>query len=145
MFLSNSVDMMKNLLQPFQSPFVHNQAKYEFWILKFFLAQYIHLKSCLIFNFFLDLAKFYQSIETLTEALQKWMPRFLAYSFFALNSVLNKQSVLFFYSNQLNLSKYTSQKNIFKSKKMFARNLGMHIPGEVVSALKSCFTSKVEK
>ena len=43
----------------------------------------------------------------ITEALQKWMPRFLANSFLALNSVLNKQNVLFCL-NQLNLNKYTT-------------------------------------
>ena len=41
------------------------------------------------------------------KALLTCMPRFLANSFFALNSVLNKQTVLFLYSNKLNLSKYT--------------------------------------
>jgi hypothetical protein len=39
------------------------------------------------------------------------MPRFLANSNLALNSVLNKQNVLFFCSNQLNLSKYTKLEN----------------------------------
>ena len=43
----------------------------------------------------LGIKKSWQSIETLTEALQKWMPRFLANSFLALNSVLKKHNVLF--------------------------------------------------
>ena len=50
----------------------------------------------------------FESIETLTEALQKWMPRFLANTFLALNSVSMKQNVPSFCLNQLNLSKYTT-------------------------------------
>ena len=37
-----------------------------------------------------------RKISRVLKLLQKWMPRFLANSFFALNSVLNKQNILFF-------------------------------------------------
>ena len=45
-----------------------------------------------------------QSIESLTEALQKWMPRYLANSFLALNYVFSVQ-VWYICLNLIDLSK----------------------------------------
>ena len=69
-----------------------------------------------------------QSIETLTEALQKWMPRFLANSFLALNYVFSVQ-VWYICLNLIDLSKkktFCFFKTDIKAKKLFARNLGIH-------------------
>ena len=72
---------------------VHNTISFLFnnttMLPRIFIPDKLHHILFLFSNYLLE-------YETLTEALQKWMPRFLANSYLALNSVLNQQNVLFF-------------------------------------------------